>query len=246
MLFMDADVRLIEDQFFNLLAVASTYENGMITGFPKQFLGTWMERWVVPMMTFTIGAHLPIQRVSNSADPRFVAAHGGFILIAKETYAAAGGHASIKDQLVDDMELAKAVKRAGHKVYLRNVTEVVEMRMYHNAKEVIQGYEKNIFAGLGRSSVLALSVMLAYTVLYVLPFACLFIFYGNIPVFTPALVAYGIAWWTRTSIDRVHQVPSGLSLWMPISAALLVVITSISWFKGVTRKGYTWKGRHYQ
>lgn len=246
LLFMDADVRLLPDQLFNIIAVASTHESGMLTGFPKQKMGTWVERWVVPMMTFTIAAHLPIQKVSGSQDPRFVAAHGGFILIHKSTYDTAGGHAAIQDQLVDDMQLAKAVKRAGHTVHLRNVTDVVEMRMYHNAKEVIKGYEKNIFAGLGRSSVLALLVSVLYAGLYVLPFACLFIYYGKMPIYTPALVAYAIAWWTRSSVDKVHQVPSGLSLWMPVSAAFLIFLTLLSWFKGVTRKGYTWKGRHYQ
>jgi glycosyltransferase involved in cell wall biosynthesis len=244
-LFLDADARVIEEQLFNIVAVASTYENGMITGFPKQFTKTWVERWVVPMMMFTIGTHLPISKVSGSSDPRFVAAHGGFILINKDTYSASGGHKGIQGALVDDMDLARAVKRAGHSVHLVNVTKQVEMRMYHGAKEVFQGYEKNLFAGLGRNSFLALGMMSVYTLLYVVPFLCLIVFKSETFIFLPALVAYALAVLTRGAIDRAHQVNSGLNLWMPVSALLLVIIAFISWYKGITKQGYTWKGRRY-
>jgi cellulose synthase/poly-beta-1,6-N-acetylglucosamine synthase-like glycosyltransferase len=244
-LFLDADARVMPDQLFNIIAVASTYENGLITGFPRQFTKTWMERWVVPMMMFTIGAHLPISKVANSKDPRFVAAHGGFMLIAKETYLASGGHRGIQSELVDDMELARAVKRAGHQVHLVNVTNQVEMHMYHSAKEVFQGYEKNLFHGMGRNAFLLFTMIFLYAAFYVMPFVGLFAFYTQINLFIPALIAYFIGFLTRSAVDGVHKVNSGLSLCMPVSAFFLIIIALISWFKGVTKKGYTWKGRRY-
>jgi glycosyltransferase involved in cell wall biosynthesis len=244
-LFLDADVRVIEGQLFNIIAVASTYEDGMLTGFPKQFTKTWMERWVVPMMTFTIGTHLPIAKVSGSQDPKFVAAHGGFILINKETYVASGGHQGIHHSLLDDMDLARAVKRAGHKVHLLNVTKQVEMRMYHGAKEVFQGYQKNLFNGLGRSSLLTFGMIVFYTLVYILPFVSLFLYKSDNTIFIPAMGAYLLAILTRNSIDRQQQVTSGLNLWIPVSAFFLVLIALTSWFKGISKQGYNWKGRHY-
>lgn len=108
--------------------------------------GTWLERLVVPLMVFTIICHLPIPLVRGSRDPRFVAAHGGFILIHRDSYDSCGGHDAIRSELVDDMALARAVKRSGGTVALMDVTEQVFMRMYHNARQVWNGYRKNIYA----------------------------------------------------------------------------------------------------
>ncbi|MBD2848233.1 glycosyltransferase, partial [Paenibacillus sp. IB182496] len=168
-LFLDADARLAPGALAAALDTALAQGEGLVTGFPRQETGSWPERLVVPLMTFTVACHLPIRLVRGSADPRFVAAHGAFLLIAADSYAAIGGHAAFRSHLVDDMAMARAVKRAGLPVTLADVRREVTMRMYHDGAGVWQGYKKNLYTGLGRSPLLLAGVVLAYAMLYVLP-----------------------------------------------------------------------------
>ncbi|MCD1261025.1 glycosyltransferase [Paenibacillus athensensis] len=167
--FLDADARLEPGALARFAAAAEALGPGLVTGFPRQEVVTPLERLIVPLMMFTVACHLPIPLVRRSADPRFAAAHGACLLIAREAYRAVGGHEAIRGALVDDMELARAVKRAGYPLLLADVHRDIHMRMYTSSAEVWQGYRKNIFAGTGRSHVLLGTVLVVYFLLYVLP-----------------------------------------------------------------------------
>lgn len=247
LLYLDADIRLKPEALENALAMADAQEEGLITGFAYQHTGTWLEKLVVPLMTFTIICHLPIPLVRASRDPRFVAAHGGFMLVHRNSYMRCGGHAAIRSDLVDDMALARAVKKAGDQVTLADITEYAEMRMYHNASEVWKGYRKNIYAGLGRRPFILLAMLSMYTLLYVFPLAA-FIFFsvtGQAAEVTWALSAslLGIA------IKRISDASARQSVWLclliSVSILCLVAIATSSWWGSRPGQGYEWKGRRY-
>lgn len=247
LLFLDADVRLEPSALQAARAAAEAAGSGMVTGFPRQVTGTWLERLVVPMMVFTIICHLPVPLVRGSRDPRFVAAHGGFLLICRSSYSRCGGHEAIRSELVDDMALARAMKRAGEPVILADITEHVSMRMYHNARQVWNGYRKNIYAGTGRSPVLLLAVLLMYGALYVLPAAAvLWYVMSGLPAAAiwPAAALLGGVAVKRTS-DAAGRQPVWFCLLVPASMLSLSLIAMASWRGSRTRGGYEWKGRRY-
>ncbi|MED5020764.1 glycosyltransferase family 2 protein [Paenibacillus chibensis] len=248
LLFLDADVRLHAGAIEAAMADARQQGSGLITGFPYQRTGTWMERLVVPMMLFTVICHLPIIGVRTSKSPLFVAAHGAFMLIDRDSYDAIGGHEAIKSGLVDDMALARRVKQAGRPVTLADVRHHLSMRMYASGIEVWHGYRKNIFEGVGRSSVLLGSMLTLYVCLYLLP-----------PLSVGMIWLMGLhesAWWaaaaTLTGVavkwttDRAGGQKPWLCLLMPVSMACLSAIAISSWKAGITGKGYIWKGRRYE
>ncbi|WP_367272741.1 glycosyltransferase [Paenibacillus tritici] len=248
LLFLDADVRLQQGALQAALSAAEAAGSGMITGFPRQITGSWLERLVVPLMVFTIICHLPVPLVSGSGDPRFVAAHGGFILIRRSSYDRCGGHQAIRSALVDDMALARAVKRAGETVRLMNITEQVSMRMYHNAKQVWNGYRKNIYAGIGRSPILLLAVLFLYWSLYVLPAAA--VLYGCLSgqlgaaIWPAAALLTGIA--VKRTSDAAGKQPFWYCILLPAAMLCLSLIAAASWNGSRTRGGYEWKGRRYE
>lgn len=247
LLFIDADVRLKNNALQDAMLMASQQGEGLITGFPYQKTGSWLEKLVVPMMAFTIGCHLPIPLVQSSKDPRFVAAHGAFMLIHRLSYKASGGHEGIKDGLLDDMQLARAVKGAGHRVTLAAVHEHAEMRMYESTREVWQGYHKNIYEGVGRNGFLLSAVLFLYHFLYVFPMIASLVLLG-MGYWTMALCAIGITL-LGMSIKGVIDKASGQSIWLcvllPISILCLTAIALSSWRSGASGKGYLWKGRWY-
>lgn len=247
LLFLDADVRLQQGALQAALSAAAAAGGGMITGFPRQITGSWLERLVVPLMVFTIICHLPIPLVRSSRDPRFVAAHGGFILIHRDSYYECGGHEAIRSELVDDMALARAVKRSGGTVTLMDVTEQVFMRMYHNARQVWYGYRKNIYAGIGRRPVLLLAVLIAYLSLYVAPAAAV-LYYGlsgqpGVLLWPAAALFAGLA--VKRTSDAAGRQPFWFCLLLPVSMFCLSLIAVASWRGSRTRTGYEWKGRRY-
>ncbi|WP_211747419.1 glycosyltransferase [Paenibacillus sp. Marseille-Q4541] len=246
-LYMDADVRLEKEALSAVLTTAIAQEKGLVTGFPRQITETWLEKLVVPMMKFTIISHLPIVCVRGSQNARFVAATGAFMFIHRDTYAATGGHEAIKADLLDDMQLARAVKRAGHPVTLADVHFHTRTRMYQNAAEVWNGYKKNMYEGLGRSGLLLTCILVMYAILYLLPpISFLFgLFSGEGQLMAWGALGTLLGMLVKRVADRTGGHPLWLSLLQPASIACVIAIGISSWLGAVTGKGYVWKGRRY-
>lgn len=255
-LFMDADARIAPEGIASTLKLANKQGRGLITGFPYQEVRTPIEKLIVPLMTFTIACHLPVKLVRASHDPKFVAAHGAFMFVHRDSYHASGGHKGIADQIVDDMALARRMKEVNEPVTLADVHELVSMRMYHSSKEVWNGFRKNIYAGLGRRISLLLAVLVSYFMLYVLPSLMLSIFLLESIISSGSpTVSYELFMWAaacmslgigvKLTADRFGGQPGWLSIFMPISTVLLIVLALDSYLGANSSKGYQWKGRKY-
>ncbi|MGV7118476.1 glycosyltransferase [Paenibacillus kyungheensis] len=246
-LFIDADVRLEVEGLEAAMVTARSQGKGLISGFPRMETGTWLERIVVPMMSFVIAYHLPIMMVRRSRSPLFLAVTGAWLMIHPDSYARSGGHEGIYKQIVEDMELARAVKRIGDPVTLANVQHYTSARMYRNAAQVWEGYKKNIFVGAGRSAVLAVGISVYYGLLFILP--VLTLIYSLVTVDTMligwSLLSILIGMMTKSIIDVYHGKPFWMGVYMPVSAACLIGIMLDSWHAGANGTGYNWKGRNY-
>ncbi|GGN93430.1 glycosyltransferase [Saccharibacillus kuerlensis] len=246
-LMLDADVKIGELAIRDTLRSAMKKKVGLLTGFPKQITGSWMEKLVVPMMEFVILCHVPIPMIYRSRSEVFVAAHGAYMLIKKSAYESAGGYEAVKGEMVDDIAMARAIKNAGYKMMLADMSSHARMRMYHNTREVWEGFSKNMFAGLGKNYLLLLALLLWYVPLYVLPPVALLIglFTGN-----PQLAAAsGIAMLLGMGVKAACNVRGGLPLWhgVFISATICctIAIALASAAGGLNGKGHQWKGRSY-
>lgn len=246
-LFIDADVRLEKEALEAAMVTARAQGTGLISGFPRMDTGTWLERIVVPMMAFIIGYHLPIMMVRRSPKPFFLAVTGAWLMIHRDSYARTGGHASIANHIVEDMELAKAVKSVGDPVTLADVHRHTSARMYRNAAQVWEGYKKNIFVGTGRNAWLVLGIVCVYTLLFLLPLAA--VVFGILTA-QPVLVGWAvtavlIGMITKGIIDQFSGKPFWMGVLMPLGALFMILILLDSWISSLNGKGYSWKGRTY-
>lgn len=173
--------------------------------------------------------------------------YGGFLLIHRSSYEASGGHAAIQAHLVDDMSLAKAVKRAGHPVMLTDVHDVTNTRMYQNGAEVWNGYKKNMYEGMGRKDVLLLGTMLMYTLMYIVPpLGLIFgLLMGSSMSILYGLLGTLLGMAVKRVADHAGGQPWWLALLQPVSMACVIAIGFASWQAGRSGKGYVWKGRRY-
>lgn len=248
LLFLDADVRLRPNVLTEMCRWALQQEKGLITGFPYQVTVSWMERLVVPLMMFFIACHLPIPLITRSHDQRFVAAHGAFMLIERGTYARTGGHEAFKNHLVDDMQLAAAVKYIHEPVLLVNMSKHAYMRMYSNAESVYKGYQKNIYPGLGRSSWILFGICISYAALYLSPFLGIVVglLAGKAALLLWSLGCLLAAVGVKATVDHSQHRSTRDACWIALSILLFIGIACSSWYASAFGKGYTWKGRAYR
>ena len=89
-------------------------------------------------------------------------ANGQFIFIKRSVYNAVGGHAALKDSIVEDKDLAVLVKHAGYRLIIADGRQVAQTRMYTSLPEMWEGWTMNIFLGLSGSAGMLLGVFGAF------------------------------------------------------------------------------------
>lgn len=184
LLFLDADTRLNPGTLRGIATAFKEYPSDMITVWPQQILGTFWEKTVMPLVYYGLISVLPSvyvyrkprwmpKRIYLRVSSMFAAANGQCIAFTKEAYHKIGGHEPVKEHIVEDVELAKAVKRAGLTVRMFHGVGSVLCRMYENHSELFSGLRKNFLAGFGYSLPLFISAAILHLVVFVLPFAAL-------------------------------------------------------------------------
>ncbi len=84
-------------------------------------------------------------RPSDVSDPNSpaAAANGQYLLIRRDAYDAVGGHAAVAHAILEDVGLARLVKRAGYKLQFRR-SDAVSTRMYRSFGQMWVGWTKNL------------------------------------------------------------------------------------------------------
>ena len=141
LLFCDADVRIAPWTIDAALRLAG--DGAGATVFPGLEVGGVAERVVLPaagllMQTAIIPTWLARQPSSGVA-----IGVGGFLLVRRDAYDAVGGHAAVRGAVVEDIGLARLLKRRGTPLRWARGDEAVRLRMYHGAGELWDGWRKN-------------------------------------------------------------------------------------------------------
>jgi len=249
LLFTDADVRFEPDAVAMALDAAARRGACLVSTFPRQLTGSFLEHLVVPLIHFILLSYLPIAFMRRSTQPSASAGCGQFLLVERNAWQRAGGHASFRDSMHDGIQLPRRVRAAGGRTDLFDGTEVVSCRMYRDASSCWRGFAKNAYEGLG--SVTALCVFtLLHLVGHLLPWA-LFAMTAlraasgeaiDRPAFALAISAVAIALLERAILAvRFRQSWLGVVL-HPVAIAVMMAIQWHS-FVLAQRGRREWRGR---
>jgi glycosyltransferase involved in cell wall biosynthesis len=162
LLFTDADTVHIPGSISRALAEAQEHNVEMLSYSPEQIAVTFWEMATLPVIFAELARQYPPSVVSDPASP-IAAANGQFILIRRDAYEAVGGHAAIASEILEDVALARAVKRSGRKIRFRYAPDAVRTRMYRNYTQLRDGWTKNLvllFPNPGWLAVKSLSIWL--------------------------------------------------------------------------------------
>ncbi len=251
LIFTDADVRW---QPGALAAVAQELQRphvDVLTVWPTQITVTWAERLVVPLMGMVVMGYMPVRLFNDTNWPGTGAANGQCLAFTRQAYARCGGHAAVKDSVLEDMMLAQQCKQQRMRLRMVDGSGLLTCRMYQNRREVLDGYAKNILAGHGQSIALLLLSTLAHLSIFVMPW--LWLARGrrrNVglkemawgwPAWPAALVAAGVG--LRAFTARLTGQRARDAAFLPLSVLMMTGIAMRSIWWQLRFGGPRWKGR---
>jgi cellulose synthase/poly-beta-1,6-N-acetylglucosamine synthase-like glycosyltransferase len=143
LLFTDADTIHLPGSLSRSLEEAKRRGASLLSYSPEQVVKSFWEKAVMPVIFAELAATYRAAQVSDPNSPA-AAANGQYILITREAYDAVGGHAAIAANLLEDVALARAVKRSGRKIFFRYGADAVRTRMYRTFAQLREGWTKNL------------------------------------------------------------------------------------------------------
>ena len=142
-LFTDADTVHLPGSLARSLAEAQKQGAALLSYSPEQIVTGFWEKAVMPVIFAELASTYRPSEVSDPNSPT-AAANGQYILITRTAYDAVGGHAAVARSLLEDVELARLVKRSGRKIFLRFGGDAVRTRMYRTFAQLREGWTKNL------------------------------------------------------------------------------------------------------
>ncbi|GGJ46411.1 glycosyltransferase [Deinococcus roseus] len=232
LVFTDADVFWHPGALKSVLNRLQDTRADLLSVYPRQETHTFAERALVPLIDDVLLCFFPYLFIGLP----FAAASAGngqVMVFRKESYGRISGHAGVKNKVLEDVHLARRIKKAGGRLSLALGQQLISVRMYHSYPEIVEGFGKNLRAFHGNSRALVLVSALLHLSAYTLP---LFV-----PAFRPllllGLLERGVVNATsgrrsRADLLEVATVPFSPLLALPI------------YWRSLQKK-YNWKGRNY-
>jgi glycosyltransferase involved in cell wall biosynthesis len=143
LLFTDADTVHLPGSLARALSEAKENHADLLSYSPEQIAVTFWEMAVLPVVFAALARQYPPSKVSDPNSPQ-AAANGQYILVRRAAYDAVGGHAAIVGEILEDVALARALKKAGCKIRFRYAADAVRTRMYRNFRDLREGWTKNL------------------------------------------------------------------------------------------------------
>jgi cellulose synthase/poly-beta-1,6-N-acetylglucosamine synthase-like glycosyltransferase len=131
-------------------AIAQVLETcDALCAWPRQAVTDPVSRLLQPLQQWSLVAFLPLALVPVRRFAVAVAANGQCLAFTRAAYARIGGHAAVRMDVLEDMALARGVKRARLRFGLYNGAQAITTQMYQNSREAVQGYAKNVYPAFG-------------------------------------------------------------------------------------------------
>ncbi|MEX2291925.1 MAG: glycosyltransferase [Mycobacteriales bacterium] len=161
LVFVDADVVLAPHAVAATVALLEETGLDLLSPYPRQE-APGATGLVQPLLQWSWLTFLPLRLAERSPRPSLSAANGQLLAVRRSTYDRAGGHGAVRSAVVEDVELLRALKRAGGRGGVCDGTALATTRMYDTWGQLMDGYAKSLWT-LPPASLLLMSL------LYVLP-----------------------------------------------------------------------------
>ena len=240
LIFVDADVYLEPDALLGSIALLRTHGFSLISPYPRQLAITWAERLVQPLLSWSWMALMPLRWGEHSHRPSLSSANGQFMVFDARAYRAIGGHGAVRGEVIEDIELMRAMKVSGRTATVVDGSSIASCRMYSSASGVIDGYTKSLWTAFnGPLGSAAVNTLLLTA--FVAPPISLLLARGR----TRSIGALGYLAGVTSRVLVARS--TGERVWPdavahPASVAAFSMLNALSWLRHLRGQNY-WKGR---
>jgi len=200
---------------------------------------TLAERALIPAYIFYFQKLYPFAWVSDPGN-KMAGAAGGCMLVDRATLNAIGGIAAIRNQLIDDCALGKAIKAKGP-ISLGLADGVASLRGYPRWTDVWMLIARSAFTQLGFSAAMLVVATVMMLATYVLPLALTFFAEG--PARLLGAIAFVMMVFAYQPTLRYHRLSALWALALPLVASFYAAATIDSAWRYWSGRGGQWKGR---
>jgi len=238
--FTDADIEHAPDTLRRVVQRAERDRLDLVSLMALSQVNSFPERLLIPpFLYFFLKLYPPGWTASRKR--KTAGAAGGCILLRRAALERIGGLGAIRDEVIDDCTLAKAVKRSGGGIWLGLTRKSVSLRTYASFTEIQDLIARTAFTQLGYSGLLLAGTLLGMLITYLLP--VIFTFSAQ-----PAVWRLGLAAWVLMAITylptvRFYRMSPLWAAALPVAAAFYTYATWVSAVRYWLGRGGQWKGR---
>lgn len=249
LLLTDADIAHEPDSLSELVAAARSNGLDLVSQMARLRVATGWERLVVPAFVYFFAQLYPFRWI-NREPARATAAAGGCVLLRTEAAVRAEIPESVRQAVIDDVAVARAVRRAGGRVWLGLAERVDSIRPYPRLADLWRMVSRSAYAQLRHSPLLLLGTVVGLAVLYLAPpvavcAATVPEVHGSAVAGWAGLLAWAVMTATYVPMLRYYRQTLWLAPLLPLTALLYLLMTVDSAVQHHRGRGAAWKGRTY-
>lgn len=233
LVFCDADIELADGAIWSVLAQLDEQRADLMSVFPRQRTVTFAEHVTMPLIDDLLLTGLPFQLLEQPLAKGAAAANGSIMAFPRESYDALGGFGAVRTEIVEDLAMARHVRRTGHRLGLALGGDLISTRMYESYDELVAGLGKGLLAVMGNRP-----MMVAFTGWHLVAYTA-----------PPALMmrqpAWAIPWVLGIAERAVVEATTGRRQWWQSLTMPLTPLYSIPVAAVAVRRTKEWKGRVY-
>ena len=247
LLFTDADPVFEPHALSTAVFTLQERDLDALTLMPKAEFGSFWERAVQPVIFGFIASLTRFKNVNNP-DHKSAMGFGAFLMFKRSAYETIGGHAGGKADVLEDVLIAKRLKKAGLKLLVADAKCLFSIRMYYGLREIWTGWRKNMFLAMKRSVTRAMYYVFMVLAFLLTPYLILG---WNVVAGTGALwqglSLLGVVMVSAATIKTCDEL--GLqrknACLFPIGAVVMAAIMLNSMIQTLVFSRTEWRGRVY-
>lgn len=239
LIFTDADTYHSKDMILIMVQEMEGRNLDFISGIPREEVITFGEKVTVPFINYSIFSIFPVYL---SYLVRFLYffmfANGQFMMFKREAYERINGHAAVKGEVTEDIELSKIARKNGLRVSIYNLVDLVSCRMYRNFKEAFWGLSKSYFPLFQMRLIPSLFIWVWILTINFGPFYSI-LRYKDLSFSSISIIETFVIW---LILSIKFKLPLDIPLYYPIISAINSIIGFSSVVLGLMGRS-SWKGR---
>ena len=200
--------------------------------------GLW-EKLLVPAFIFYFALLYPFRAVNDPSKP-IAGAAGGSLLVRRDALEAIGGIAAIKDAIIDDCALARAVKGSGRRIWIGLAERSRSLRRYRRLGDFWAMVTRSAYPQLGYSPLRLALALLGLGLAFLVP-PLLLLTAGAAAL--AGLIAWGLMSFAYAPTVQYYGLSPLWAMTLPLAALLFAAMTiasAIGYYRGQPAK---WRGR---